>query len=167
MIMQCDVLVGDVREGDQSLPAAPAGRLRGWRTDDVSNHRVQAIRTDQQIAFGRAAVFELDPHPVLRTDHPDRTGVASDAIGRKAFQQTFKQDSTWDHPNRSAQPVHDRGQVDSDERATSRCRRPARWTAADPPRPYRRPAAPEPSSHWTRWSPHRHRPAYPAAVRRR
>ena len=124
MIDQCDVLVGDVREGDQSLPAAPAGRLRGWRTDDVSNHRVQAIRTDQQIAVGQAAVFELDSHPVARTDHPDRTGVASDAIGRKAFQQPFKQDSTRDHPNRCAQPVHDRGHVDGDERATRRCRDP-------------------------------------------
>ena len=124
MILQCDVLVGDVREGDQSLPAAPAGRLRGWRTGDISDLRVQTIRTDQQIPFGRAAVLELDPHPVARTDRPDHTGVASDAIGRKAFQQTVKQDSTWDHPNRSAQPVHDRGQVDIDQRATSRCRDP-------------------------------------------
>ena len=124
MIMQCDVLVGDVREGDQSLPAAPAGRLRGLRADDVSNHRVQTIRTDQQIPFGRAAVFELDPHSVPRTDHPDRTGVAPDAIGRKAFQQPFKQDSTWDHPNGCAQPVHDRGQVDSGDRTTRRCRDP-------------------------------------------
>jgi len=61
---------------------------------------VQAIRTDQQIAFGPAAVFELEPNSVLRTDDDsDRTGIAPDAIGRKAFQQPFKQDSTWDHPN--------------------------------------------------------------------
>jgi hypothetical protein len=51
---------------------------------------MHAIRTDQHISFGRAAVFELDPHSIGRTDHPDRTGVASDAIGRKAFQQPFK-----------------------------------------------------------------------------
>ena len=61
-----------VRKGGQSLPAAPAGRLCVLGADDVSNHRVHAVRTDQQISFGRAAVFELDPHPVLRTDHLDR-----------------------------------------------------------------------------------------------
>src|ERR1700758_1139623 len=107
----CDMLVGDVWKGDQSLPAAPAGRLCGLRADDVSNHRVQAIRTDQEIPFGRAAVVELQPNSVLRTDDPDRTGIAPDAIGRKAFQQPFKQDSTWDHPNWCSQPVHDRSQV--------------------------------------------------------
>ena len=121
---QCGVLVGDVRKGDQSLPAAPAGRLRVQCADGISNHRVQTIRTDQQISFGRAAVFELDPDSVVRTDHPDHPGVASDAIGRKAFQQTVKQDSTWDHPNRCAQPVHDRGQVQSGERSTGRCHDP-------------------------------------------
>src|SRR5260370_24015274 len=60
----CDVLVGDVWKGDQSLPAAPAGRLRGLRADDASNLGAQAIRTDQQISFGRAAVFELYPNSV-------------------------------------------------------------------------------------------------------
>src|ERR1700676_3294425 len=44
--VHCDVLVREVREGDQSLPAAPAGRLRGWCADDLANHRVQAIRTN-------------------------------------------------------------------------------------------------------------------------
>ena len=47
----------------------PVG-FAGCRTGDISNHRVQTIRADQQIAFGRAAVFELDPHPVVRTDRP-------------------------------------------------------------------------------------------------
>jgi hypothetical protein len=40
------------------------------------------------------------------------------------LQQTAKQDSTWHHPNRSAQPFHDRGQVDIDQRAAGRCRDP-------------------------------------------
>ena len=60
----------------------------------------------------------------MRTDHPDCTGVASDAIGRKAFQQPFKQDSTRDHPNGCAQPVHDRVQVHGGERATRGCHDP-------------------------------------------
>ena len=30
--------------------------------------------------------LELDPHSVARSEHPDGTGVASDAMGRKAFQ---------------------------------------------------------------------------------
>ena len=63
---QCDALVGAVRKGGQSLPAAPAGRLRRLRADDVANHRVHTVRADHQIPFGGAAVFELDPHPVLR-----------------------------------------------------------------------------------------------------
>jgi hypothetical protein len=53
----------------------------------------------------RNPFFELEPNSVLRTDDPDRTGIAPDA--RKAFQQPFKQNSTWDHPNWCAQPVHD------------------------------------------------------------
>src|ERR1700739_2843808 len=77
---QCDMLVGNVRKAHHSLPAAPAGWLRMWCADAVSNHRVQPIRTDQQISLGRAAVFELDPHSVARTDHLDRSRVASDAI---------------------------------------------------------------------------------------
>jgi hypothetical protein len=85
---------------------------------------VQAIRTDQQISLGRAAVLELEPDPVLRIDHPDRTGIAPDAIGRKAFQQPFKQDSTWDHPNWCSQPVHDRSQVDNGNRTTRGCHDP-------------------------------------------
>ena len=48
----------------------------------------------------------------------DRTTVASDTVSRKAFQQSFEQDSTRDHPNRCAQPVNDRGQVQSGDRAT-------------------------------------------------
>ena len=39
------------------------------RADDVANLRVQAIRTDQHITLGRTAVVELDPHPVVGTDH--------------------------------------------------------------------------------------------------
>ena len=85
---------------------------------------MQTIRTDQQVPFGRTAVFEVDPHPVARIDHPHRTGVALDAIGRKAFQQTVEQDATWDLPNRSAEPVHDRGQIDGGERTACRCRDP-------------------------------------------
>ena len=85
----CDVLVGDIGEigkTDQSLPAAPACRLCMFGADDVSNHRVQAVGTDQQIAFGRGAVFELDPHPVARAVNSDRASVESDAFSRKAFQ---------------------------------------------------------------------------------
>ena len=44
----------------------------------------------------RNPFFELEPNSVLRTADPDRTGIAPDAIGRKAFQQPFKQNSTWD-----------------------------------------------------------------------
>ncbi len=119
-----DVLVGNVREGDQSLPAAPTGRLRGFRTGDVSHHRVQTIRTDQQIALRAAAVSELDSHPVLRADRSDHARIAPDAIGRKAFHQALKKDSTWDHPNGPVQPVHDGGHVDIHQLATSRCRDP-------------------------------------------
>ncbi len=64
---ECDVLVGDVRKRGQSLPAAPAGRFRVSGADDVSNPRMQAIGTDQQISLGCAPVFELDPYPVVRT----------------------------------------------------------------------------------------------------
>jgi hypothetical protein len=55
----------------------------------------------------------------LRTDDPDRTGIAPDA--RKAVQQPFKQNSTWDHPNWYAPPVHDRSQVHGGDRATRGC----------------------------------------------
>ena len=72
----------------------------------------------------RNPFFELEPNSVLRTDDPDRAGITRDAIGRKAFQQPFKQDSTWDHPNWCAQPVHDRSQVHSGDRATRGCRDP-------------------------------------------
>src|SRR6185312_12518158 len=58
--LYCDVFVGDVWESGQSLPAAPAGRLRRFRAGDISDLRVQAIRTDQQIPLRAAAVFELD-----------------------------------------------------------------------------------------------------------
>ena len=119
-----DVLVGDVRKRGQSLPAAPAGRFRVSGADDVSNPRMQAIGTDQHISLGCAPVFELDPYPIVRTDHLDRTGVVSDAIGRKALKQTLKQDSTRNHPNGRAQPVHDRGQVQRDERASRGCHDP-------------------------------------------
>ena len=122
--LHCDILFGDVGDGDQSLPAAPAGRLRGFRTGDMSDLRVQTIRTDQQIPVRAAAVFELDPHPVRRVERRGRTGVASDAIGREALQQTVEQDATRDHPNGPAQPVHDRIQRDVDQRPTSRCRDP-------------------------------------------
>jgi hypothetical protein len=67
----------------------------------------------------RNPFFELEPNSVLRTDDPDRTGIAPDA--RKAFQQPFKQNSTWDHPNWCAQPVHDRSQVHGGDRATRGC----------------------------------------------
>ena len=113
-----------LRKSDQSLPAAPAGRLCRWRTGEFANLRVQTVRTDQQIPFCRAAVLELDPHPVTRADRPDHAGTASDAVHRKALQQTAKQDSTWDHPDRSAKPVHDRGQVDVDQRTAGRRRHP-------------------------------------------
>src|SRR5882757_11432425 len=53
---QCNALICDVRKSGQSLPATPTGRLCASGADDVSNLRVQAIRTDQQISFGRAAV---------------------------------------------------------------------------------------------------------------
>ena len=66
-----DVLLGDVGKGDQSLPAAPAGRLRRLRADDIANHRVQAVCTDQKIPFGEAAVVELDPRSV-RVNRPLR-----------------------------------------------------------------------------------------------
>ena len=61
---ECDALIGDVRDGGQSLPATPAGGLRVPGADDVSDLRMQAVRTDQQISLGGAPVFELDPHPV-------------------------------------------------------------------------------------------------------
>ena len=120
----CDVLVGEAGQADHSLPAAPAGRLRGGRANDVPNHRVQTVRTDQQISLRPAAIFELEPNSVVRADHPDRTGIAPDAVGRKAFQQPFKQDSTWDHPHWCAQSVRDRCQVHSGDRATRWCHDP-------------------------------------------
>jgi hypothetical protein len=67
----------------------------------------------------RNPFFELEPNSVLRTDDPDRTGIAPDA--RKAVQQPFKQNSTWDHPNWYAPPVHDRSQVHGGDRATRGC----------------------------------------------
>ena len=82
--LHCHILFGDVGNGGQSLPAAPAGRLRGFPTGDMSNLRVQTIRTDQQIPVRAAAVFELDPHPVLRIERRGHTGVALDAIGRES-----------------------------------------------------------------------------------
>src|ERR1700722_11300609 len=85
---------------------------------------MQAIRTDQEISFGRAAVFELDANSVLRTEDPDRAGIARAPTGRKPLQQPFKQDSTWDHPNWCAQPVPDRSQVHSGDRATRGCHDP-------------------------------------------
>ena len=121
---ECHVLIGDVRKSGQSLPATPAGRLRVSGADDVSDLRVQAIRTDHQISLGDAPVFELDPHAVVRTDHLVRTGVVSDAIDRKPVQQPLEQDSTGDHPNRRAQPVHDRGQVQGDDPSTRGCHDP-------------------------------------------
>ena len=62
--------------------------------------------------------------PFCATDHPDRARVVPDAIGRKAFQQPLEQDPTWDHPHRRAQPVHDRGQIQSGDRSTGRCHHP-------------------------------------------
>jgi hypothetical protein len=85
---------------------------------------VQTIRTDQQIAFDRAAVLELDPHAIARTDRLDYTGITVDAVGRKAFEQTVEQNPTGDHPNGSAQAVHDRGDVDIDQLTTGRRRNP-------------------------------------------
>ena len=130
--LQCHVLFGDVRKGDPSLPAAPAGRLCVLRADDISDLRVQAIRTDQQIPFGRAAVFEVDPHSVVSTDHPDRTGVASDAIGRKALQQTVKQDrrGTCRTGPPTCPPSWSRRWWRAGDPSMSRS---ARWTAIDRP----------------------------------
>ena len=61
-----------------------------------------------------------DAHAVLRGHHPDCSGVVPDAIGRQAVQQPVKQDSTGDHPNRCAQPVHDRGEIQGGEPSTGR-----------------------------------------------
>jgi hypothetical protein len=117
--LHCDIVFGDVGDGDQSLPAAPAGRLRGFPTGDMSDLRVQTIGTDQQIPVRAGAVFELDPHPVLGVERRSRADVASDAIGWKALQQTVKQDAARNHPDGSAQPVDDRVQGDVDQWMTS------------------------------------------------
>jgi hypothetical protein len=85
---------------------------------------VQAIRTDKQIAFGRATVLELDPYPIASTDCPNDAGIAADPVGRKACKQTVEQNSARDHPNGSAQAVHDRGNVDIDQPTTGRRRNP-------------------------------------------
>ena len=114
-----DVLVGDVRKRRQSLPTAPARRLRVTGSDDVTNLRMQAVSTDQQIPLDHAPVRELDPHPVGRTGHFCRSAVVLDVVGRKAGQQSFKQHATRDHADGRPQPVHDRGQVQGDERASS------------------------------------------------
>jgi hypothetical protein len=58
----------------------------GVRLHGASDRSLQTIRTDQQIPIRAASVFELDPYPILRTDRPDQTGIASYAIAGKAFQ---------------------------------------------------------------------------------
>jgi hypothetical protein len=115
-----DVLVGYGRKRGQPLPAAPAGRFRLTRADDLADLRVQAIRTDQQIALGRTAVVEFGAHAMLRTDHVDHTGVEPDPVARKAVQQPVENGSPRDHSNRCAEPVCDRGQVQGDQRAARR-----------------------------------------------
>ena len=52
---------------------------------------MQTIRADHQIPFGGAAVFELDPHPVLATDHPDRAGVVlMRSVGKPASSRSSR-----------------------------------------------------------------------------
>src|SRR5262249_56421302 len=60
---ECDVFVGDVRKRRESLPTAPARRLRVTGTDDVADLRMQAVSTDHQIPRCGSPVLDLDPHP--------------------------------------------------------------------------------------------------------
>jgi putative ABC transport system permease protein len=65
----------------------------------------------------------------VSADPPDRypTNALPQGLSEKvAAVQTLEQDSTRDHPNRCAQPVHDRSQVQSGERTTRGCHDPHR-----------------------------------------
>ena len=118
------LLVGDLRQRHQSLPATPAGRGGVVRGDEVTDGRVASVGADHEVAVGAGAVIEVDPHPARGLGHRDRAGVAPDALSREPVEEAFQQHPPGDHPGGCAELPGHRGDVEGRDPVPGGCHHP-------------------------------------------